>query len=139
KIDCYLGSVKIESLERKYGSQVKSCYVINYRHIIQSLIKKPRAFIFCKYRDEILPNANYKIIWEYLYSLETGEKAAKTMLHLLKLASDYDCEYALEKRLLDIVANEELINIESIESEFNITKSIMPEIYCKQHEIRAYD
>lgn len=139
KIDCYLGSVKIESLDRKYSSQVKSCYVINYRHIIQALVKKPRAFIFCKYRDEILPNTNYKLIWEYLYNLESGEKAAKIMLRLLKLAADYDCEYALEKRLLGIVLKQESINIESIECEFNITNSIMPEIYCKQHEIAAYD
>ena len=39
-------------LSKEYPKQLKSRYVIDYRHIIHALVKKPRAFRFCKYRDE---------------------------------------------------------------------------------------
>jgi len=84
EIRAYLGCSFVYSFERKYFSSHKSYYVINYKHIIHSLIQKPAAFRKCCYRDQILPNDNYREIWFYLDNTEAKKVAPKIMLRLLK-------------------------------------------------------
>lgn len=139
KIDCYLGSSVVASLERKYSTEQKSRYVIDYRHVIHALIKKPRAFRFCKYRDEILPNSTYKDIWDYLDSTESRDVAPKMMLRILKLASDYNCEYVIGQRISDMIAENNQIDIKQIECEFNGANPHIPTVNCMQHSIEQYD
>lgn len=139
KIDCYLGSSLVASLVRKYRAEQESRYVIDYKHIIHALIKKPRAFRFCKYRDEILPNATYKFIWGYLDSTESKDVAAKIMLRILKLAADYNCEYSIGQRISDIISKEKRIDIKQIECEFNSHSPSLPSVNCSQHAIGLYD
>ena len=139
KIDCYLCTSKIISFERKYRSEQESRYVIDYKHIINAFIKKPRAFRFCKYRDEILPNDVYKRIWDYIDTHEPRDTAPKLMLRLLKLAAEQNCEHALGQQILSIIENNKKINIENIECLFNKRSDSMPAVDCIQHTITQYD
>ena len=139
KIDCYLGSSLISSLVRKYRTEQESRYVIDYRHIIHALIKKPRAFRFCKYRDEILPNCTYKAIWEHLDATESKDAASKIMLRILKLASDYDCEYIIGQRVSEMIVKNNHVDIKQIECEFNGSNPRIPIVSCVQHSIDKYD
>jgi len=102
-----------------YSTQQSTRYVIDYRHIIHALIRKPRAFRFCKYRDELLPSDVYRKIWQYIDTTEAKDIAPKIMLRLLKLAADYDCEYELGDHVLMLMRQEKSINIEKIERDFN--------------------
>jgi hypothetical protein len=138
-IDCYLGSTRVLSLERKYQEQHKSHYVINYHHIIHSLIKKPNAFRYCKYRNEILPTDSYRFIWKFIDETESRQSAAKKMLRILKLAADYDCEDRLALYVLDLIHNKKSIDIEMIETEFNQSNPHLPKIECIQHKLSDYD
>lgn len=33
---------------------------INYRHVIEGLRRKPRAFLYCTWQQELLPNEHYR-------------------------------------------------------------------------------
>jgi transcriptional regulator with XRE-family HTH domain len=139
KIDCYLGSTCVLHLERKYQEPHKSYYVINYHHIIHSLIKKPGAFRYCKYRNDILPNDSYRFIWKHIDENEPNNVSPKKMLRILKLAADYDCEDKLAIYLLDLIQNKKNIDIEMIESTFNKSNPSLPKIECNQHKLCDYD
>jgi len=139
KIEGYLGCTLVLTLARKYQEQHKSNYVIDYHHVIHSLIKKPGAFRFCKYKNEILPNENYRAIWNYIDAIEPQQTAPKTMLRILKLAADYDCEAALESYLMNIISNKQGLNIEEIENQFNTSNPSLPKVECKQHMLADYD
>lgn len=139
KILCYLGSTFIFRLERKYREQHQSHYVINYRHIIHALIKKPGAFRYCKYRNEILPNDVYRKIWKYIDETEPRDIAPKKMLRILKLAVDYDCEDKLSLYLIDLIKDKQNLNIEIIESQFNNSNPSLPVVEFQQHQLCAYD
>lgn len=141
RIEGYLGGSKVLELQRKYRCKDKlvSRYVINYKHIIHALIKKPRAFRCCKYRNEILPNDTYQQIWHYLDRTESREVAPKILLRLLKLAADYDCESVLGEHILSLIQENRPINIEIIERDFNGTNPPLPVVHCQQHELNAYD
>jgi hypothetical protein len=138
-IEGYLGSSKVIQVERKYRREQKTRYVIDYHHIIHALIKKPRAFRFCKYRDEILPDETYRSIWQHLDATETKEVAPKLMLRLLKLAADYDCEKKLGEYVLSLVQQGARIDIQMIESDFNGSNPPLPFVECQQHQLSDYD
>jgi len=135
----YLGGSQVIEIARKYRREQSTRYVIDYRHIIHALIKKPRAFRFCKYRDEILPNTTYQQIWQYLDATEQKEVAAKTMLRLLKLAADHDCEEILGQHVLFLIQAKAQLDIQVIERDFNSSNPILPAIDCKQHTLADYD
>ena len=139
RIIAYLGCSKVLEMERKYGHKQFTRYVIDYRHIIHALIKKPQAFRFCKYRNEILPNATYQSIWQHLDATEPKEVAPKIMLRILKLAADYNCEYALGQHISSLIKAKIALDIQIIERDFNDSNPILPSIDCKQHALANYD
>lgn len=139
KIDCYLGSSFVLSLDRRYQEAHKSSYVIDYRHLIHSLIKKPGAFRYCKYRNEILPNETYRIIWKYIDENEEKNTSPKKICRILKLAADYDCEVELGLHLLDLIKAEKALDIEMIESRFNRSNPPLPQVDFQQHSLCHYD
>jgi hypothetical protein len=138
-IKMYLGSTFVYSCMRKYQDPKIQPYVINYQHVISALIKKPAAFRYCKYRDEIFPNDEYRKIWEYLERTEPKKIAPKSMLRLLKLAADYDCEAELSQLVMQLIESGQPIKIAAIESQFNLSNPELPNTECKQHELAQYD
>ncbi len=101
RIDLYSGINLVFSMPRIFGSQG---VVIDYRHIIHSLIRKPAAFENYKYREELFPTINFKKAWDYLNKSQTLRQATVEYLRILKLAaenSERDIDVALELLLAD--------------------------------------
>ena len=42
---------------------------INYRHVIESLRRKPRAFLHCRWQQELLPNDHWRQLWRHRHSV----------------------------------------------------------------------
>jgi hypothetical protein len=139
KIQAYLGSTLVLTLDRKYYKRQGSYYVIRYQDVIHALIKKPGAFRQCTYRDELLPNATYRAIWQHIEALKDRQASVNLMLKLLKLAADFDCEEALGAHVLERITQGKPLNIEAIESLFTTDRPALPAITCRQHTLRAYD
>lgn len=139
EIKVYLGSTYVYSCLRKYQNPTNKPYVIDYKHVVPALIKKPAAFRRCKYRDELFPNDEYRKIWEHFEQEESKKVAPKLMLRLLKLAADYDCETELSHHVMQLIKSKQPIKIEAIESQFNLSNPILPDTECKQHELEQYD
>jgi len=139
KILAYLGTTFVFELSRRYPSECKSFYVIDYKHIVHAMIKKPGAFRHCMYRDDILPNEDYRCIWNHIDQKEDPIVAAKIMLRVLKLAANNNCEAELSLYILNLIKKNKTIEIEEIESLFDNSNPSLPKVACKQHEINSYD
>ncbi len=67
KLECYVGSSHVLTLERasipEKGTRGRK---IDYRHLIPALKGKPGAFRGFIFRDDLLPNDNYRFIWKYV-------------------------------------------------------------------------
>lgn len=101
KIDLYSGSSCVFSMPRVLGDRG---VVIDYRHIIHSLMRKPAAFENYKYREELYPTENFKKAWNFLCKSKTERQATLEYLRILKLATDNgeeDVDVALGLVLLD--------------------------------------
>jgi len=77
-------------------------YHINYRHVIDSLLRKPGGFRNYRYRDGLFPRTVFRRAWEALDQRLSPRKADLTYLRILKLAArglESDVAAALESLL----------------------------------------
>jgi hypothetical protein len=98
-IEVWYANQCVETLSRQTGVQH---YHINYRHLIDSLLRKPGGFRNYRYRDDLFPQAVFRQAWEALQAWYSPRKADLTYLRILKLAAgglETDVAAALERLL----------------------------------------
>src|SRR3546814_8999344 len=88
-------------------------YVVDYRHVIHSLRRKPMALLQLTYRDQLFPREAYRLMFERLLEAMSERDACRKMVELLSMAHERACEAELadllaqdldEGRLPDIAA-----------------------------------
>lgn len=62
--------------------------VIDYRHLIEHLLRKPGAFAHYVHREELFPDSSFRLAYDRLVA-DHGERAGRLeYLHLLRLAAE---------------------------------------------------
>ncbi|NEO34595.1 MAG: hypothetical protein F6K36_30240 [Symploca sp. SIO3C6] len=70
--------------------------------MIEGLRRKPRAFIYCTWQSELLPNDHYLELWEQLQRDFALDRAAVLMVEALYIAATQDKESGVADYLEDI-------------------------------------
>ena len=83
-IEVYYRQKKVETMTRLVGQ--KKCQ-INYRHLIDSLLRKPGGFRNYRYREFLFPSLVFRQAWEQLEQWYSPRKADLTYLRVLRLAA----------------------------------------------------
>lgn len=138
---CYLSGELVQTLSRVYGQGKKRrARSVDYRHLIDSLAKKPMAFYYSRLRDAILPNDQYRSIWAQLDQQLEPHTASRLMVGLLALAAKADCQ---EKLSLDLELSLSLGNIPNLvelQNKFLARQSNpVPALLTQQHPIEQYN
>ena len=60
---------------------------INYRHVIDSLLRKPGAFENYKYREDMFPTSHFRIAYDMLCEAHSAKVAVRKYLKILALAA----------------------------------------------------
>jgi hypothetical protein len=92
RVEVYEGQLKVFhgralllSVPRAWGRRRA---VIDYRHLIEHLLRKPGAFAHYAHREELFPDATFRRAYDRLVA-DHGERAGQLeYLHLLKLAAE---------------------------------------------------
>ena len=84
QIEVWYAGQCVETLPRLTG--IKK-YHINYRHVIDTLLRKPGGFRNYRYREELFPSSVFRQAWEYLNQRFLPRKADMAFLRILKLAA----------------------------------------------------
>ena len=95
---CFVGNQLVVELPRIYApanSDKRRARCVNYRHVIDSLRRKPRAFLQCRWREDLLPNEQYRRIWQQMQQQFAPYDACRLMVESLYLAAVQDKEYAV--------------------------------------------
>lgn len=79
----YAGQM-VEQLPRLRG---RGKHRVDYRHIIDWLVRKPGAFDNYRYRDELFPTSRFRMAWDALREV-TPPRANQRYLEILKLAAE---------------------------------------------------
>lgn len=140
RLECYLGSSYLFNLERVYSQGTKRrAKLINYKHVIHSLVRKPQAFRGSQLRDDLLPNEQYKQIWQYADLNMPAHTACKFIVGILYIAANEDCESELGWAVVDAIANKKVLKLTDFQSKFQSKKIEHPEIEVNQHSLVQYE
>ncbi len=111
---------------------------VNYRHVIESLVKKPRAFRHAQWRDELLPSDDYRRIWQHVDQTLSADKACHYIVRLLHLAKKSDRESPLGRYVLAGIENGNTPSLLQCEDRFLTLTPTLPAMVVQQHALGDY-
>jgi hypothetical protein len=82
-LEVWYGGQKIEQLPRLHG---RTNYRIDYRHIIDWLVRKPGAFANYRYREHLFPTSRFRMAYDLLKE-NTPNRCDRRYLQILELAA----------------------------------------------------
>jgi Mu transposase, C-terminal domain len=110
----YYGGQTVETMPRLRG---ENGHLIQYRHIIDWLVKKPGAFENYRYRDALFPTHRFRMAYDHLREQSVTERsAAKAYLAILQLAA-HTSEGAVDRALEHLLAHARLVSVEALSQE----------------------
>src|ERR1700738_2762556 len=110
-VEVWYGQKKVEDLPRLRG---RSKHRIDYRHIIEWLVRKPGAFENYRYQEDLFPTSRFRMAYDALQE-STPLRASKEYLKILKVAAEIG-EVQVDEALRELLAGAEdvAITVESI-------------------------
>jgi hypothetical protein len=99
QIEVYNGREVVCTLPRRHG---RAGAVIDFRHVIAELVRKPGAFARWRHREALFPTVIFRKVYDRFVADLGEHRGERDYLHLLKLAADTsqcEVEEALEKIL----------------------------------------
>lgn len=118
-LEVWHGQKCLETIPRLRGS---SCHHIQYRHIIDWLVRKPGAFENYRYRESVFPTSRFRMAYDSLRKTLSVSGSAKEYLKILHLAAR-ESEIMVDNALLMLIDQNKAINFESVE---NVVKADIP-------------
>ena len=128
-----LPRIRIKTKQKRRGR------CINYRHVVEGLRRKPRAFLYCTWRDELLPNDLYRQLWQQMEADFEVDAAAVLMVEALYIAATQNSEDAVAEYLEDhLTAN--TLSLAALRQHFQLLCPIsIPTVTVQQHHLCDYD
>jgi hypothetical protein len=83
RMEVWYGQRKMADMPRLRGRRK---HRVDYRHIIDWLVRKPGAFENYRYRDELFPTSRFRMVFDLLHERH-GARANKEYLRILELAA----------------------------------------------------
>lgn len=123
-LEVYLGIRKVEKIPRKQGEKG---YFIQYRHIIDSLVRKPGSFTNYRYKEDLFPTVRFRIAYDALKEEEGEYSAARIYTQILHLAA----------RESETLVDEALGRL--IDAEENISWNIVMKLVNERHPSPAME
>ena len=145
RLECFVGqSVALTLCRGRRKAEGRHGQVIDYRHVIHSLRRKPMALLNLIYRDALFPRPAYRLAWEKLLADGDPRKACKSMVSLLALAHDGGCEAELAAALTEQMAGPEgtgsgVIDVAALRSRFAPIPATMPDVAVNLPAVASYD
>lgn len=91
-LEVYYRQIQVEWMPRLVGNNK---HAINYRHLIDSLLRKPGGFRNYRFREELFPRLVFRQSWDQLNHWYSTRKADLIYLRILRLAArTLECDVA---------------------------------------------
>jgi len=113
--------------------------VVDYRHVIHALRRKPMALLNLVYRDQLFPRDAYRRTFDRLLEKLPEKSACRMMVDLLALAHDRGCEAELAAILVDDLAANQLPDMAALRERFAPDPAALPEIAVHLTPLSAYE
>jgi hypothetical protein len=144
RLDCFLGASLVLTLRRgrlspEHSAQGRRGHVVDYRHIIHALHRKPMALLNLVYRDQLFPRAAYRRTWERLLETGPAKAACTTIVALLLLAHECACEADLAAALEECLDAGVPPDLRALSERFAPVVAAVPEVIVTLPALETYD
>ncbi len=136
RVEVFVGGVKMLTSPRARPGQR---HVIDYRHMLPALKRKPGAFARWRLRDAMFPRTEYRRTWERLSAELPERQACRVIVGLLDLAVRGACEAALAQRLTQILDAGLLPELALLEAEFAPRTPLAAEVCVQLPALASFD
>ncbi len=108
-LEVWYGGRSVQQMPRLRGS---GRHRINYRHVIESLVRKPGAFANYRYQADLFPGVIFRVAYDLLHEAHPAT-ADRHYVRLLELAAT-EGEAAVAEALRELVTRGEPITLERV-------------------------
>lgn len=109
RLEVWYAQRQVERLPRLSG---RGKHTIQYRHVIDWLVRKPGAFAQYRYREELFPTSRFRLAYDALQRRQAPRQADREYLRILALARDN--ETGVETILSALLAQPEPLTAERV-------------------------
>ncbi len=143
RLDLFLRSHYVETLPRLHPQKgQKALRRIDFRHVIESLRRKPRALLRAQLQDDLLPTDSWRQLWRQLLAALPPDEAAKVMVDALHVAARIDDLTGVERYLRRKLRRGEL-NLTDLREHYGLRPPrglmAMPQLDIPEHTLSSYD
>jgi len=139
RLDVFIGATLLMTLARGRAAAGRHAHVVDYRHVIHALRRKPMALLHLVYRDQLFPRDAYRLTFDRLLEKLPERSACRLMVDLLALAHERGCEAELATLLAADLAAAQLPDIIALRSRFAPDPAILPEVVVHLTPLIAYE
>ena len=131
----YAGSL-VQTMERLRGV---SKHRINYRHVIDWLVRKPGAFARYVYREDLYPTVTFRRAYDALQQQRPGS-ADRDYLRLLQMAAQ-DGESRVEEALTKLLDQGQPVSVQAVQTLLgkDTPLSVAAQVSVPEVDLRCYD
>ena len=135
-IEIWYAQKKVDSFPRIRG---EGNHRIDYRHIIEGLVRKPGAFENYKYRDDLYPNSHFRMVYDHL-KRRVPAGANKEYLKILYIAF-MEGEVKVDTAIQNILTSGERITSTLVKALVKgmVGKVKSPEVAVNDVDLKEYD
>jgi len=140
RLDVYLGaSLQMTMPRGRAQANGKHDHVVDYRHVIHSLRRKPMALMGLVYRDKLFPRQAYARAFEVMQGRLPSRAACRIMVDLLALAHERACEAELAEQLSRDLDGGRLPDMKALRALFAPDAATLPDIVVHYAPLSDYD
>ena len=111
-IEVWYAQQQVDTLPRLRG---ESKHSIQYRHVIDWLVRKPGAFEHYRYREDLFPTLRFRIAYDLLREKHSAREASRQYLRILALAAR-ESETRTDEALRQLIDEQRPIQAEVVEA-----------------------
>jgi hypothetical protein len=139
-VELFVGGTRVLTLVRgRPGRDGKHGHVIDYRHVIHALRRKPMALLNLVYRDQLWPRDAYRHMFDHLCERLSERAACKLMVELLSIAHERGCEAQLATLLTEDLAADRLPELKALRERFAPDLASLPEVTVHLVPLTVYE
>lgn len=140
RLDLFIGGTPLMTLPRgRAHASGKHDQVVDYRHVIHSLRRKPMALLNLVYRNQLFPRQAYRRTFDVLLERLSEKQACRIMVDLLALAHDRGCEAELADLLTTDLQAGRLPDITALCAHFAPDPARVPHVVVHLVPLDAYE
>ena len=140
RLDLFIGGTALMTLTRGRGTaKDRHAHVVDYRHVIHALRRKPMALLNLVYREQLFPRDAYRKMFDRLLEKLPEKSACRMMVDLLALAHDRGCEAELATILEDDLAANQLPEMAALRKLFAPDPAALPDVTVRLTPLSAYE